>query len=230
MERSTGGSCAPMPHILRERLLRRLDEDTGIVRPERKVRIEFQQLVNEPRDFTAASVPRCDSERAQERHFERPVLREKRRSVFWITHRGEIFQQETEGTVLGGHDVHYLLRDETHPQAYRRSSVDICGVPHHYAETAVAAVRRIESYDALTPDRRQDWLVRPDWSQILGLVGGAHGKTKSASDDQSTYCNKSLEIGASEHFQSPFGVVSRISGTRSRRFTLAALSLKCHMS
>src|SRR6476659_9123653 len=97
MERSTGGSCAPMPHILRERLLRRLDEDTGIVRPERKVRIEFQQLVNEPRDFTAASMPRCDPERAQERQFERPVLREKRRSVFRVTDRGEIFQQQGFG-------------------------------------------------------------------------------------------------------------------------------------
>jgi hypothetical protein len=48
----------------------------GILRREREVRIEFQQLVNEPRDLTAASVARFDPERAQERQFERPVRME----------------------------------------------------------------------------------------------------------------------------------------------------------
>ena len=67
MERSAGRCGTSVPHIFGERLFRRLDEDTGIVRPEREVRIEFQQLVNEPRDLTAASVARFDPERAQER-------------------------------------------------------------------------------------------------------------------------------------------------------------------
>ena len=69
----------------------------GILRREREVRIEFQQLVNEPRDLTAASVARFDPERAQERQFERPVLRKKRGSAFRITDLGEIFQQQDFG-------------------------------------------------------------------------------------------------------------------------------------
>ena len=85
MERSAGRSGPPAPHILGERLFRRLDEDASIVRAEREIRIEFQQLVNEPRDLTAASVAGCDPERAQERQFEYPVLRKKRCSVFRIT-------------------------------------------------------------------------------------------------------------------------------------------------
>jgi len=50
----------------------------GLVRAEGEVPREFQQLVNEPRDLTAPSMARFDPERAQERQFERPVLREKR--------------------------------------------------------------------------------------------------------------------------------------------------------
>jgi hypothetical protein len=72
MERSAGRSGAPVPHILGKRLLRRLDEYMGLVRAEGEVQIEFQQLVNEPRDLTAASMARFDPERAQERQFERP--------------------------------------------------------------------------------------------------------------------------------------------------------------
>jgi hypothetical protein len=89
MERSAGRSSAPVPHILGERFFRRLDEDMGILRREREVRIEFQQLVNEPRDLTAASVARFDPERAQERQFERPVLRksEAARSGSWTEAR-----------------------------------------------------------------------------------------------------------------------------------------------
>jgi hypothetical protein len=97
MERSAGRSGAPVPHILGKRLLRRLDEYMGLVRAEGEVRKEFQQLVNEPRDLTAASMARFDPERAQERQFERPVLREKRRSAFRVTDRGEIFQQQGFG-------------------------------------------------------------------------------------------------------------------------------------
>ena len=79
MERSAGRGGASVSHILGERFFRRLDENTGVVRPEVEVRIKFQQLVNEPRDLTPASVARFDAERAQERQFERPVLRKKRR-------------------------------------------------------------------------------------------------------------------------------------------------------
>jgi hypothetical protein len=79
-----------VPHILGERLFRRLDEDTGIVRPEREVRIEFEQSAKEPGDLTAASVARFDPEGPQERQFERPVLRKKRCSAFRVTDRGEI--------------------------------------------------------------------------------------------------------------------------------------------
>ena len=56
MERSPGRSGARVRHILGEGLFRRLDEDMDIVRREREVRIECQQLVKEPRDLTAAGV------------------------------------------------------------------------------------------------------------------------------------------------------------------------------
>jgi len=48
VERSAGGSGARVRNILGERLFRRLDEDANIVRRERKVRIEFEQLVESP--------------------------------------------------------------------------------------------------------------------------------------------------------------------------------------
>ena len=61
----------------------------------RKVRIEFEQLVEESGDLAAARVTRTDPERAQERQLERPVVRKKRRSALRITDRGEIFQQQS---------------------------------------------------------------------------------------------------------------------------------------
>jgi hypothetical protein len=51
MDRSPGRSGACVRHILGERLLRRLDEDTDIVRREREVWIEFEQLVKERGDL-----------------------------------------------------------------------------------------------------------------------------------------------------------------------------------
>src|SRR5882672_2353130 len=95
MERSAGRSGARVRYILGERLFRRLDEDMDVVRREREVRIEFEQLANERGDLAAARVARSDPERAQEGQFERPVLRKQRRSAFRITDRGEIFQQQT---------------------------------------------------------------------------------------------------------------------------------------
>src|SRR6266851_10450357 len=95
MERSPGRSRTRVRYILGERLFRRLDEDMDVVRREREVRVEFEQLAKERGDLAAARVARFDPERAQERQLERPVLREKRRSPLRITDRGEIFQQQS---------------------------------------------------------------------------------------------------------------------------------------
>src|SRR5882762_10384632 len=73
MEHSPGRRGVGVRHILGERLFRRLDEDTGLVRREREVRIEFEQLPKEGGDLAAASVARSDPERAQKRRLERPV-------------------------------------------------------------------------------------------------------------------------------------------------------------
>jgi hypothetical protein len=66
MGRSPGRGGARVRHILGERLFRRLDEDVDIVRCEREVRIEFEQLVKQRGDLAAASVARPDPKRAQE--------------------------------------------------------------------------------------------------------------------------------------------------------------------
>src|SRR6267154_5878377 len=63
MDRSPGRSGARVRHVLGERLFRRLDEDMDIVRREREVRIECEQLMKERGDLAAASVARCDPER-----------------------------------------------------------------------------------------------------------------------------------------------------------------------
>src|SRR6266478_674378 len=95
MEHSPGRRGVRVRHILGERLFRRLDEDTGLVRREREVRVEFEQLPKECGDLAAASVARSDPERGQERQFERPVVREQRRSAVRIADGGEIFQQQS---------------------------------------------------------------------------------------------------------------------------------------
>src|SRR4029077_8353227 len=92
MNRSPGRSGARVRHILGKGLSRRIDENTNIVRCEREVRIEFEQLLKERGDLPAATVARFDPQRAQERQLEHPVLRKKRRSAFRITDRGEILQ------------------------------------------------------------------------------------------------------------------------------------------
>jgi hypothetical protein len=92
MERSAGRSGARVRHILGERLFWRVNEHMDVARLEREVRIEFEQLVKEPGDLTAARVSSFDPERAQKWQFECPIVRKKLRSAFRITDRGEIFQ------------------------------------------------------------------------------------------------------------------------------------------
>src|SRR6266852_6388852 len=53
MGRSPGRSGAPAPYIFGERLVRRLDQDTGIIRREREVRIDFEQLANKCANLAA---------------------------------------------------------------------------------------------------------------------------------------------------------------------------------
>src|SRR6267378_8176327 len=60
MGRSPGRSGAPAPHILGEGLVRRLDQDAGIIRRKREVRIDFEQLVNKRANLAAAGVARFD--------------------------------------------------------------------------------------------------------------------------------------------------------------------------
>src|SRR6267378_3931370 len=67
MGRSPGRSGAPAPYIFGERLVRRLDQDAGIIGREREVRIDFEQLVNKRANLAAAGVARFDAKRAQER-------------------------------------------------------------------------------------------------------------------------------------------------------------------
>ena len=67
MGRSPRRSSARVRLILGERLFRRLDQDAGILRREREVRLDFEQLANKCCDLAAARVTRFDPERAQER-------------------------------------------------------------------------------------------------------------------------------------------------------------------
>src|ERR1700724_875950 len=95
MGHSPGRSGAPAPYILGERLVRRLNQDAGIIRREREVRIDFEQIVNKRANLAAAGVARFDPERAKERQFEHPVVRKERRSALRVTDRGEIIQQQS---------------------------------------------------------------------------------------------------------------------------------------
>src|SRR6266852_4514160 len=70
MGRSPGRRGAPASYIFGEGLIRCLDQDAGIIRREREVRIDFEQLANKCCDLVAACVARFDPERAQERQFE----------------------------------------------------------------------------------------------------------------------------------------------------------------
>src|SRR3981189_15370 len=60
MGRSPGRGGAPASYIFGERLVRRLDQDAGIIRSEREVRIDFEQLANKCCDLVAACVARVD--------------------------------------------------------------------------------------------------------------------------------------------------------------------------
>src|SRR5258707_6543574 len=90
-----GRRGAPTSYIFGEGLVRRLDQDAGIIRREREVGIDFEQPLNKCCDLVAASVARFDPERAQERQFEYAVVRKQRCSAFRITDRGEIIQQQS---------------------------------------------------------------------------------------------------------------------------------------
>src|SRR5580765_1300470 len=91
MGRSAGRSGTRMRDILGEGLFRRLNQNPNIVRREREVRIEFEQLLNQCGNLATAPVARLDTERAQERQFEHPVVRKERRCPLRVTDRGEIF-------------------------------------------------------------------------------------------------------------------------------------------
>ena len=67
MKGSSGRSGARVNYILGERLFRRVDEDTDVVRRELEVRIELEQVLKERGDLVTARVARLDAERAQER-------------------------------------------------------------------------------------------------------------------------------------------------------------------
>ena len=70
---SPGRRGAPRP-TYSATSFRRLDQDSGIMRREREVRIDFEQLANECGNLAAAGVARLDPERAQERQFEHPIV------------------------------------------------------------------------------------------------------------------------------------------------------------
>ena len=53
-------------------------------------------------------------------------------------------------------------------------------------ESAVATVWLKESYDALISNCRQNGLVRPDWSKVLGQLVSMSGKANCDESDYGT--------------------------------------------
>src|SRR4029077_2143240 len=92
MDCSPSLSSAGVRDILGEGFFRRLNEYLNIVRREREVRIEFEQLLKQRGNLAAPPVARLNAEGAQERQLEHSVFRKKRRCPLRVTDRGEIFQ------------------------------------------------------------------------------------------------------------------------------------------
>ena len=52
------------------------------------------------------------------------------------------------------------------------------GVPDHRVDSAVTVVRLIERYDALVAKRRENGVVRSDWSEVLSQLIGTSGAVR----------------------------------------------------
>ena len=77
---------------------------------------------------------------------------------------GMVSALEIERLVIGAVDIDHLASVQIDPNTSRRVTTLVGEVPHHNVETAMAAVWLIEGDDALAPDRRENRVVRPDWS------------------------------------------------------------------
>ena len=91
-------------------------------------------------------------------------------------------------------------------------SVDVCGVPDHRAERTVATVWLKESYDALVAHCRQNGLVRPDWSKVLGqLVASMSGKANCDESDYGTHRSQTWGAIEPKHCEVYFESSSSLS-------------------
>jgi len=95
--------CAPgrphrrVGHVFGEHLLRGVNQDVGVLRPEGEVQIEPGERVLELADSLATPVAPGDAQRMQERQFDRSVLGEQGRGVFAVRDGGEKIEQQGLG-------------------------------------------------------------------------------------------------------------------------------------
>src|SRR5262245_11153552 len=79
--------------------------------------------------------------------------------------------------VLDAVDVNRLARVQADANARHRIAAFIGTVPHHDVDGAMAPSWLVKRDDALTANRREDGLVRPDGPQVLSKVFGSGGET-----------------------------------------------------
>ena len=105
---------------------------------------------------------------------------------------------------LGAVDVNRLARVQADANARRQIATLIGTVPHHDVDGAMATTRLVERDDALTANRREDGLVRPDRPQVLSKVFGSCRET-GGEGNESTRRSEPQEPASTErkHRKSP---------------------------
>ena len=83
-----------MGHVFGEHLLRGVDQDVGVLGLESEVQIEPGERVLELPDRLASPVAPGDTQRMQERQFDRSVLGEQGGGVLAVRDGGEEFEQQ----------------------------------------------------------------------------------------------------------------------------------------
>src|SRR6476646_4091585 len=100
---------------------------------------------------------------------------------------GEVAALERDRLVVGAVDEHPLVGIQTDADAGRRVATVVGAIPHHDVEAAIAAVRLVESDEALVADRGEDGLVRTDRPQILDGFLGMYRKTAPTENDEAAH-------------------------------------------
>ena len=80
---------------------------------------------------------------------------------------GEVAAFERDRLVVGAVDEHPLVGIQTDADAGRGVAAVVGAIPHHDVEAAIAAVRLVESDEALVADRGEDGLVGTDRPRTL---------------------------------------------------------------